>query len=296
MRQVGQLTSLLFFLGSSVAVAEDQGVPAILRSLPCVKRVDVVGSDSPDQTIVHLRDWHFLTRKVFDADLRSASGENFTETKLDELYESFLQEVERVQAEQTVILRRLIRDHALRQVSVEGITERDMPILVAKIGVMKKLEAQLPKYRHDLAEAQRRLVVSEKARQTETDDYRLSQEKVELIESLLVRHRLDLIRIGAAGQLLLASELDELVSLENEEAFLEANPMGKDGTVTFDSEADERREDAQIKNLLAGDRLTVVMLGGSHDLSDNIARLADGKCRYVSVTTRGFDAATEAGK
>lgn len=270
--------------------------PGSLRSLPSVKHVKVVEPKRPAQTVIHLRDWHFLVRDVFDADVQSVNDEPISSDELDELYEDFLREVEQVQAEQMVILRFLIRHHGLRQVYSEGLTKRDMLIFKAKIGVMKKLEAELPGYGRDLAHAKLRLLELRKEGQTDSDEYRTNEKLADEIEALFHQHRLELLRVGAAGRLLMAGELAAVLPIESETPFEGANPVSEDGTVTLDLKKNEQREDAQVRNLLKGEPLVVVVLGGAHDLSDNIIRLADESCRYVSVTTHGFEAASGEGQ
>jgi hypothetical protein len=267
-------------------------LPDSLRSLPCVKHVKIVEPKRASQTVVHLRDWHFLTRDVFDADVQSVNDEPISTDELDELYEDFLREVEQVQAEQMALLRCLIRHHGLRQVCSEGLTKRDVLIFKAKIGVMKKLESELPGYRRDLADAKLRLLELRKEGQTDSDECRINEKLADEIEALFYQHRLELLRIGTAGRLLMAGELAAVLPIENDAPFEAANPVGKDGSVTLDAKKNERREDAQVRNLLKGGPLVVVVLGGAHDLTDNIIRLADEKCRYVSVTTHGFEAAS----
>ena len=61
-----------------------------------------------------------------------------------------------------------------------------------------------------------------------------------------------------------------MLPAEDVEAMEAANPM-KDGRVEFDDAATERREDAIVRNVLASESpVVVLMLGGSHDLGDNV--------------------------
>jgi hypothetical protein len=264
-----------------------------MRTLPYVKRIELVEPSRPIQTIIHLRDWHYLPKDTFEADLRSVNASPMPAAELDGRYERFLFEVERVQAEQTAILRHLIRHHGLRQVFLEGLTERDMPIFQAKLESMKKLAAELPGYRDELAAAKQRLKDLETAGDDSSEGYLTDATLVVEIEALFQQYRLDLLRVGAAGQLVLAGELAEVVPVEDEVPFDAANPVGNDGAVTLDLENNERREDAQVGNLLKGGPVVVVILGGAHDLVDNIARLSGKTCRYAAVTTRAFDATAE---
>lgn len=87
---------------------------------------------------------------------------------------------------------------------------------------------------------------------------------------LLDQHRHDLLQIGAAGRLMLPDELEDVLPIEDDELLEDANPIGSDGTVRIDVEANERREDAIVWRLLRAGPVSVVVLGGVHDLSDNV--------------------------
>ena len=56
-----------------------------------------------------------------------------------------------------------------------------------------------------------------------------------------------------------------------------------DGTVVFDKKADEAREDAIVRNLLKAGGVAVIVLGGDHDLADNLKR-AGRQVKYERVT------------
>lgn len=53
-------------------------------------------------------------------------------------------------------------------------------------------------------------------------------------------------------------------------------------SVVFDKKLEEKREDAIAKNLLKADGVAVIILGGGHDLSENIKR-AGGSCQHERV-------------
>jgi hypothetical protein len=48
------------------------------------------------------------------------------------------------------------------------------------------------------------------------------------------------------------------------------------------------REDAQVKAALASGPVSVIVLGGGHDLSDSVRRVGGGTVEYLRVTTRGY--------
>ena len=75
--------------------------------------------------------------------------------------------------------------------------------------------------------------------------------------------------------------------LEDANTYQAANPVAEDGTVVLDPDKFEARQDAQAKRLLDGGRFALIILGGAHDLSDNLRRLSGGQAEYIRVATKG---------
>ena len=65
-----------------------------------------------------------------------------------------------------------------------------------------------------------------------------------------------------------------------------ADPVAEDGTVILDQARIEARQTAQAKRLLADGEFTLIVLGGAHDLSDNLDRLSGGRAEYIRVATK----------
>ena len=59
----------------------------------------------------------------------------------------------------------------------------------------------------------------------------------------------------------------------------------KDGRVTeFDTEANQCREDVIVRTMLSSEsHVIVLVMGGGHDLSDNVERIGGGTVEYVRV-------------
>lgn len=228
-----------------------------LAKLPHVHAVTFSPTTATERQIVHLLDWHFVPEADFAADLRDQSSEPISDEDIAELYEEFLAEVEAVQQEQMAILRVLIREHGLQAVYKEGLTAERLPAFTKLVGAMKGFKMKKPKG------------------ETPTEQFLLDQ------------YRQDLLHLGAAGRLLLSGELQAVLPAEDAEALAKANPAGPDGKIEFDAEADERREDAIVRSIV-GDRVAVIVLGGDHDLADNIQRVARGSCQYVRIELKGF--------
>ncbi len=104
-------------------VADDEQLDSLchIRSVPA-------RSGSPERLIVHIRDWHFVSREDYAADLRDQNP-NATDDDIDKAYQESVARTVAVQREQEAVLRHLIRRHGVRQVFLEGLTDRDAPVL-----------------------------------------------------------------------------------------------------------------------------------------------------------------------
>jgi len=106
------------------------------------------------------------------------------------------------------------------------------------------------------------------------------------------QYRRDLLQMGSAAQLKISGMLGSVLPLENAEAFEKANPVGKDGKIRIDENAEEKREDEMVKILLKGEGVKVIILGGGHDLTDNLERMKLGSVLYVRLTTKRYKIVT----
>ncbi len=254
--------------------ASAQAVPARPSAFLDVKTVKalphvVAMKESPaskerKRQIIHILNWHFVSFFDFEADLRTAEDlppltpEQILQPpnlepvpeKVAEKYEAFLADVEAVQVEQMALRRSLVKSHGLNAVFLEGIAQDEMP-------AFRKLLGQLARWKKPDGDG--------------------------LLDMFLTdMHRLDTLEVGAGGRLMMAGEL-EVLPAEDAEAMKAANPV-KDGKVQYDEAAIERREDAIVRNVLAAESsVAVLILGGGHDLSDNIERIGGGQVEYVRV-------------
>lgn len=233
---------------------------AILRSLSGVEAIEtLVAAERPTHRIVHIADWHFVPKDAFAADIRDQSHETITDEEIEQLYAEHLDEVRRVQAQQRRLLRELIRRHGVERVYCEGLTDGDLPV-----------------YK----------VIIEHISRCELGERDLTAGGTGVDETLL--------RIGAAGQLLAAGELAEVLPAEDEIAYEQANPLTDDGELRFDGRANDARQAAIVRRLLDGGSLAVVVLGGDHDLSDQVRQLRGGRCEYIRVRVGGMAVGSQA--
>lgn len=237
--------------------------------------------------IIHIRNWHFLPKDLFAAEFRQINGAKSKQSTIDPRYEEFLSEVEAVQQEQIAMLRRLIQQHGLTVVYYEGLIKDEVPLYRSKVKSLRKLGESIPEIEFNIREL--RLF----RRELEESDEQISAriENATNIEQKLKRvlnnYRYDLLQIGAAGRLLMSGELKDVRPVDDRSQLARSNPQTSNGSIRRVSKtAIESREDSQVRCLLKSSGTAVVILGGGHDLTNNVDRLSNGKCQYVRVTTR----------
>ncbi len=224
----------------------DSPVVELLRQLPGVVQVDVgVAAKKPTRRIVHLRDYHSVSKELYALDMKQAHGRELTAAEIDWLHKELLLEVELVQLEQLAILRCLIKHHGLKRVFSEGFSPDELKTYREKIAVLRSMDKeQTPQLRKQLEEIRKLLdgAVGEK------------KEKAKAIEAELVTmlddHKYRLLEMGAAGRLLISGELDDVLALENADALQKAKPISPSGSVKFDQQKLEARHDAQVKAIM----------------------------------------------
>jgi hypothetical protein len=190
-----------------------------LRALPEVAKVEYSGSANAPLVVVHFLDWHFVP-----PDLCKLDGIDF---------EANNDVVEKVQHEQVVIARYLIREHRLQDVYHEGVTEQTLPDLRVRLDFVKTLDQLAARGGMD-----------ETAR----------------------RHRREqMLIVGAPGRLLHSGEISAVQILEEEGARDAAAPIAGPLGMRFDADKLDARRRTMVKHLPASG-LVLVVLGGSHNL------------------------------
>lgn len=222
----------------------------------------------PGNTIIHLRDWHFVPRDAFIIDQEHVYRRKLTAEQIDRLYAEHLAQVEIVQLEQMAILRCLIRQNGLRAVLVEGMTTQ-ADALPAVIESLQK--------KHEYAK-----LLREQRKEAET----LPGAEVLFaeIDGLLEQSRREHLEAGAAIRLVALGELKEALPLDDDATLQAANPVSN-GRLRPDPVKISLRRDAMVRNAMKR-RVAVIVLGGRHDLTEHADRLCAGA--YVRVTTNGY--------
>jgi hypothetical protein len=188
-----------------------------------------------------------------------------------------------------VLLRCLARHHGVRRVRIEGLTAGEVPLFQEKVAALKGLEeGEVASARVQLREVRALMKELEATGRKDTDRYGKAASIEKELVDLLDQHRPQLLEVGAAGRLLMSGDIGEVLALDDGRLLDAARPITPDGRVRFDAEKVRQREDAQVKAALDDGPCSLVVLGGAHDLSGSVRRVAGGDCEYVRVTTRSY--------
>lgn len=254
----------------------------LLRQFPNVVEVERHGpTKKPTHRIIHVADWHFVPKAAYAADLRSQSIKPINNDEIDRRHTELLDQVELVQQQQIELLRTLVKQHGLKKVYVEGLASRDRFIFKAKVSALRKASKEVEGLRREKEEF---ISIGDPDDETKAI--------IHQIEEVEAQHRSDLLHLGAAGRLMLSREIEGVLSLEDADAYAASNPVSHDGAVVLDKRTMEAREDAQARLLLDSGPVAVVILGGAHDLSDNLERIAPGKAKYIRVEVKAWKEVT----
>ena len=77
-----------------------------------------------------------------------------------------------------------------------------------------------------------------------------------------------------------------MIPADDAAAYKAANPV-QDRRVVFDEKANEAREDSIVRSLLGASKTAVLVLGGAHDLSDNV----QARIELIVLTVKGHPGA-----
>jgi hypothetical protein len=266
---------------------DDLAVPAaeILRQLPGVARVDQPLKPSlVTKRLVQLRVFHFVPRERFEIDNRAA-GKPLAETDIALRYQL---QVELVQMEQVATLRCLIRHHGLKRVYIERLTPEQLPAFKKKIASLREAEPHQDTLRKRHKEA-RDLVEQLKADGKPAADRHTKAQALEReLAGMLDQHRIAMLEIGAAGRLLVSGELEEVLPLDDTELLDAAGPDLAKDQLAFDPLRVEARRDAMVRRALATNHAAVIVLGWSHDLTENVRGIVGEGCEYIRVMGHSF--------
>src|SRR5262249_13427466 len=156
-------------------------------------------------------------RDLLAVELRSLRGRSLTEAEVDAAYTEHLLQVELVQLEHLAILRCLAKHHGLRRVFAEGLTAQESAAYRDKITDLKDAEADLRKQREEMG------TIRKDARPGSQQQTKAKEAWGEILAAL-GQHRLDVRRLGVAGQLLLSGEIENVFPLADADLLERAKP------------------------------------------------------------------------
>lgn len=226
-------------------------------------------SPAPTERIIIVSDWHYVSRDLFAAELLNNTPW-ISDAEIDKWHSVLKDDVEKVQNEQVMILRGLIREHGIKVVFKEGVSEETLDTFRQHV---REFPADV-----DLSELQRRM--------EETDDV---AERALLLEAIDA-YRTMRMQLGAVGQLLMSGELEDVLPLDDETWLLASDPMLNE--FRFDSEANQEREREMVRRLIKGGPVVVAVLGGAHNLADKIKATCP-RCVYQRITPEAYKWAVE---
>lgn len=231
---------------------------------------------------LHVCNWHYVPKDHFAADLKSGEGQ-LSDEDLDAQYSEFLAEVEAVQAEQVAELRKLIREHNLKHVWLEGLTESRMQDFEELVRQAKAIENEnLPKVHAELSKVHELLANLE----SDSPEAAEAREVEGRLVALAQEQRERRLRLGAAGLLYMTGEIERIVPLEDETAFAKANPVTSEVTVAFDDTANAERDAAIAQRIIdANEPVSLIVLGGGHRLDGDLSQLSKGtvNCQRIEL-------------
>jgi hypothetical protein len=95
------------------------------------------------------------------------------------------------------------------------------------------------------------------------------------------------LHLGAVGRLLMAGEPVRMLPLDDAELLDAARPVTREGKVRLEPVKVRAREGYMVRSALPVRPVAVIVLGGEHDLSESVGRLAPGS-EYIRVKVEGY--------
>ena len=223
--------------------------PSSVAKRPEVAQVVIVPARKERRfRIVHLCNWHMIPRRDFETVLKADGLET---AEIDRRFRQHELRVESVQREQYSLMLFLVSELQLRSIHLEGLCMEDAERFSKR---MKQLRS---------AGLTGNTLSSQKS-------------KAEMI-------RQERLLAGTAGQLLMDGVLDVL-PVEDRGVFEAASPFKSSAGINDVSQMTELRESAMVSHLIHDGDATFVILGGLHDLSNNVP----DECEYVRIETRRY--------
>lgn len=268
------------WIGTVHACADDQihsssALDEAVRSIREIRGVHALSyahSRHPSKgCVIQLLDMHYISWdqylgwvKTHDTDIvaRGRGG-------LRAQYQSDMHEIEALQLEHESIIRDITTRFGMAVVYVEGLVADD-PVTNEFLMAVRGGERHLHEVARTVPRVNDFLKKFEAAKPSglsSTDWFKLSR--------------------GAPASLFLSGKLNTIEPVERSTA-LYTYRWGLGGRLLYSKDADEAREDAIASTLLKGQMPVLIVLGGGHDLNDNLQRLSAGTCDYLRVKSDAY--------
>ena len=210
--------------------------------------VNVEKTIDAPRCIIHIRDWHWVPYEYVSAEL----PEDTPSEVVAATYVRHLNEVREIQDEQFTLLKRLI-DRDVTTIYREGLTPDIQPVYRTLSQVLWKRHEQIPEVGDELFK------------------------------------RPNVLSLGVPGRLIAKGHLKTVHAADTDETLALTDPLQNDGRLREVTQSDiEKREDHMVRQMLKHQGHCIIILGGAHDLTDNVKRLGNGNTGLIVVTTRAF--------
>ena len=203
--------------------------------------------------VIQIDNWHWVSKLYYATDLKELDP-TLTEAEIDKRYAQYLNDLEELQLQQVELIRELSKTHGVKRIFYEGVTDENLEACHQSNARVKRLDSLKDE-------------IDALGNDPEADTIRKK------LESLRAELREESLQLGAIGHLIRSSEIADYLPLEDAATVVAADPLGRDGKLRSNAAAEKAREDEMAKRLLATGPIAIVVLGGDHDLEDNLKKL-----------------------
>lgn len=203
---------------------------------------------SGERVLIHIQDWHWVPFEYVVAELPADTESEV----LARAYVDHLNQVRTVQQEQFTVLKLLV-DRGVTTVFREGLTPDVQPLFPAVSRSLWRRHSEIPEVGDELFRTP------------------------------------NVLSLGSCGRLLAKGHVKEVHATESDATMALTDPLKPDGSLRrVPDEAIEKREDYIVRQMLKTGKSAVVVLGGAHDLTNNVKRLGGGQVGLIVVTTQAY--------
>lgn len=201
-----------------------------------------------ERFIIHVRDWHWVPYEYIAAELPADTSSEI----LARAYVDHLDEVRTVQQEQFVVLKSLTA-RGVTTIFRESLTPDVETVYPAASRALWRRHSEIPEVGDELFKTP------------------------------------NVLSLGSPGRLLAKGHVKQVHAADTDATLKLTNPLKADGRLMeVPQESIEKREDHIVRQMLKTGKTAVVVLGGAHDLTDNVKRLGGGKVGLIVVTTQAY--------